>query len=65
MMLKNGQTYFKTFAVLTRQDFCSPFGHFLTLFMKIPHELTEFYFQLDDSPEFQAPGPRNEILFYQ
>ena len=30
-MLKNGQTYFKNFAVFTPQDFKSMFGHFSTL----------------------------------
>ena len=33
-MLNNGQTYFKSLAVWTPQDFKSMFGHFLTLCMK-------------------------------
>ena len=33
-MLKNGQTYFKNFAVFTPQDFKAMFGYFSTLCMK-------------------------------
>ena len=66
-MLKNGQTYFKTFAMLTRQKFQSIFGHFLTLLMKGLNKLAGLHFLANDSPEFLVVGPMYcfiEILFY-
>ena len=46
IMLKNGQTYFKNFAVFIPQDFQSIFGHFSTLWnkgIKLKHQNPEIY----------------------